>query len=201
MMRREYGRSKTVRKLYSLMVYGLLMVFCGCGAGETSGNETEDVIAAMEGSREEGYTVKDLDWGMTEEEVKSAIGQEEPDSQPDRLILQSSKDGLQLVKAYTFADETKGSLVTVAYTWTAESDEEFQSVVESLCSCVTQKIEAPDGGELTKDTLMENGTAVWTASDSSMVSIMCVPQQKTVAVQIHGPREIPDSLMPSEAGG
>lgn len=183
------------------MLSGLLMVFCGCGTGEASGSGPEDVLAAMEGSREEGYTVKALDWGMTEEEVKNAIGQEEPDSQPDRLILQSSKDGLQLVKAYTFADETKDCLVTVMYSWTANSDEEFQSVVEALCSCVTQKIEAPDsGGELTEDTLLENGTAAWTASDNSMVSIMCSLQQKTVAVQIQGPREVPDSLMPSDAG-
>lgn len=133
---------------------------------------------------------------MTEEEVKSAIGQEKPESESDRLILQSSKDGLQLAEVYTFADETKSSLVTVEYAWTADSDEEFQSVAESLCSFATQKMEVPDsGGELTKNALLETGTVTWTASDNSMVNVMCSQGQKTIAVQIHGPREVPKTLM------
>lgn len=193
---------KTIRKGYCLMLSVILTVFCGCGAGEDSGNKPEDVLTAMEGSREEGYTVRELDWGMTEVEVKSAIGQKEPESESDRLILQSSKDGLQLAEVYAFADETKSSLVTVEYAWTADSDEEFQSVVKSLCSFAAQKMETLDGGEkLTEETLPEMGTAVWTASDNSMVNIIYSPQQKTIAVQIHGPREVPKTLMPSETGG
>lgn len=193
---------KMTRKGYCLMMSVMLTVFLGCGAGENSGNRPEDVLPVLEGSREEGYTVRELDWGMTEEEVKSAIGKKEPESETDRLILKSSKNGLQLAEAYIFADETKSGLVTVEYGWTADSDEEFRSVVKSLCSFAAQKMGTLDSGEeVTENTLLEKGTAAWTASDNSTVNIMCSPQQKTIAVQIHGPREVPKTLVPSEADG
>lgn len=188
---------RNVRKVYGLLLAVMLTVFCGCGVSKNSGNLPEDVLAAMEGGREGGYTVGELDWGMTEEEVKSAIiAPKEPESETDRLILQSSKNGLQLAEAYIFADETKSGLVTVEYGWTADSDEEFRSVVKLLCSFAAQKMGNSDSGEeLTENMLFEMGTAVWTASDNSMVNIMCLPEQKTIAVQIHGPREVPKTLM------
>lgn len=188
-----------MKKRLSILILGLFLCLYGCSTDRPSESETENVFETIEGSRENGYQIKDLTWGMSKDEVRQAINQEGLESDSDRLILNSSEcDDFQHVKIYRFEDETKSNLITVEYTWTVASEDSFQSVVDSLCEYAAQQMETPDSGnDLTKEELLEMNTAAWAASDNSRVNILLSSDHKSVSVQINGPREVPKTLMPS----
>ena len=103
-----------MKKRLSILILGLFLCLYGCSTDRPSVSETENVFETIEGSRENGYQIKDLTWGMSEDEVRQAINQEGLESDSDRLILNSSEcDDFQHVKIYRFEDETKSNLITV----------------------------------------------------------------------------------------
>ena len=177
---------------------GLLLCLYGCGTNQASGSESNDVFESIEGSREDGYTVRNLTWGMSEDEVREALDREALEADTDRLIFTPSEDDdLQYTELYSFEDDTRSSLITVEYTWSAVSEDSFQAVADSLYESASPQMAEPDqGGELTKE-MVETGVA-WTASDNSSVRVMPSSDQNIISVRISGPREAPKTLMPSD---
>lgn len=184
------------KKVYIYVLF-LLLCLCGCEPSTSSTSASLNAFEAIEGSQEDGYTVKDLTWGMTEDEVRESLNREDFEADTDRLIYTVSEDDdLQYTELYYFEDDTRSSLVTVEYSWGATSEDSFQSVVNSLYESASQQLSIPDnGGTLTQE-MLESGV-VWTASDNSNVRVISSPDQNIISVQISCPREIPKTLMPS----
>ena len=186
-----------MRKKDFIFFWGFLLCLCGCESIPLFNNEPENVFESLEGSSEDGYTVKNLTWGMSEDEVRESLDRENLETETDRLIFTSSEDDdLQYTELYSFEDSTRSSLITVEYTWSAISEDSFQAVVNSLYESAAQRMTEPDqGGKLTK-AMVETGVE-WTAADNSSVRVMSSTDQNIISVRISGPREVPKTLMPS----
>lgn len=181
-----------MKKITGLFLAGLLCCLCGCSAEEQKPSEIENVFQNMEGSTEEGYSVKNLEWGMAEEAVREATGEESLEADGDRLIATSESGDVQYAEIYIFADETRQNLVTVEYTWNSQEKDSFSSVSDALYQYAADAMEETDAGSKLTEEMMETG-ATWTGSDGSMVQILS-SGQSAISVRLHAPRQAPATL-------
>lgn len=165
--------------IYSFILFCALSLLFGCAA-----KEEERGFASVSGGAD-GYSVRDIAWGVSEDVVQSKYDNTLEAVAPDTLTTkETAADGCVSVTVLAFED---GKLVSVTDSYRAETAEAFEILTADMKASAEKDMpeDCMQGAVSAQDF---KGSVTWEGTDGSCVFYQVNTQQQAVAVQATAPR-------------
>lgn len=166
-----------------------LCMILSLAACEKSQSEVTNLFEQVEGNPKEGFSVKGFSWGMSMDEVKKAIPDAEMTELGNLRVGPVEEEDYKYCIDYLPANAETDKLVSVRYTYMAETEEAYEKIAEEVYNAAKKR--------MPEDTMTEGwenpgDDVAWEAENHSYVSIAHTKNIPSVSVSITGPLPVPE---------
>lgn len=173
------------------LVFSLVLLCCACQRKSSA----LDPFAEIEGDQQTGYSIKNIPWGSSADEIKKMFPKKEFTDSPgiDRIIHLEETDEYDCAIIFVFLDHTLSSLVSAGYTYMPKTQEAYDEIINALYQSALKNmsLEGISQTEAMQDVDHFRQGCTWRAEDNSCVFFTASYTNKPLDISVTAtmPRE------------
>lgn len=151
------------------LVFSLVLLCCACQRKSSA----LDPFAEIEGDQQTGYSIKNIPWGSSADEIKKMFPKKEFTDSPgiDRIIHFEETDEYDRAIIFIFLDHTLSSLVSAEYAYMPKTQEAYDEIINALYQSALKNmsLEGISNSDALQDVRQFQQNLFWQAEDNSYV--------------------------------